>query len=40
MSLVDFRPQKLDGVRVCAVLDRVGVTVNKNTVPGDVSAFR
>ncbi|BHF57482.1 Serine hydroxymethyltransferase, cytosolic [Sparganum proliferum] len=40
LLLVDFRPIKLDGVRVCSVLDLLGVTVNKNTVPGDISAMR
>ncbi|KAM7536810.1 hypothetical protein Aperf_G00000081286 [Anoplocephala perfoliata] len=40
LFLMDFRPLKLDGVRVCTVLEAVGITVNKNTVPGDVNAFR
>lgn len=37
---MDFRPLKMDGVRVSTVLEAIGITVNKNTVPGDVSAFR
>ncbi|VDM03175.1 unnamed protein product [Schistocephalus solidus] len=40
LLLVDFRPIKLDGVRVCTVLERLGITVNKNTVPGDINAMR
>ncbi|VDK48696.1 unnamed protein product [Dibothriocephalus latus] len=40
LFLVDFRPIKLDGVRVYTVLDQLGVTVNKNTVPGDINAMR
>ncbi|VDD74126.1 unnamed protein product [Mesocestoides corti] len=40
LFLVDFRPLKMDGVRVSTVLESIGITVNKNTVPGDVSAFR
>ncbi|VDM32711.1 unnamed protein product [Hydatigera taeniaeformis] len=40
LFLMDFRPLKLDGVRVSTVLEAIGITVNKNTVPGDVSAIR
>ncbi|VDK33639.1 unnamed protein product [Taenia asiatica] len=40
LFLMDFRPLKIDGVRVSTVLEAIGITVNKNTVPGDVSAFR
>ncbi|VUZ44014.1 unnamed protein product [Hymenolepis diminuta] len=40
LFLMDFRPLKLDGIRVSAVLEAMGITANKNTVPGDVSAFR
>ena len=40
LVLVDFRPQKIDGGRVDHVLEKCGIAVNKNTCPGDVSAFR
>nr|CDS29190.1 Maternal Effect Lethal family member (mel 32) [Hymenolepis microstoma] len=40
LFLMDFRPLKLDGVRVSTVLEAMGITTNKNTVPGDVSALR
>lgn len=39
LLLVDFRPQKLTGSKVEYVLERMSVTVNKNTCPGDKSAL-
>lgn len=35
LLLVDLRPQKLTGKRAEEVLDAIGVTVNKNTIPFD-----
>ena len=37
--LVDLRPKGVDGSRVERVLELAHVAVNKNTVPGDVSAL-
>ena len=38
--LVDLRPKGLTGKDAQALLDRAGITVNKNTIPGDPqSAF-
>ena len=33
--MVDLRPIDLDGAKACDVLDSVGVTVNKNSIPFD-----
>mmetsp|Transcript_30311 Transcript_30311/g.55380 ORF Transcript_30311/g.55380 Transcript_30311/m.55380 type:complete len:522 (-) Transcript_30311:465-2030(-) len=39
MVLLDLRPRGVDGSRVERVLELAHVAANKNTVPGDVSAF-
>lgn len=39
LVLLDLRPKKLDGARVETVCDKVNITANKNTVPGDKSAL-
>lgn len=39
LVLVDLRSKKLDGGRVEEVCNRVNITANKNTVPGDKSAL-
>lgn len=39
LILVDLRSKKIDGARVEAVLERVNIAANKNTVPGDKSAL-
>ena len=39
LVLVDLRPKGIDGARVESVLDLVSITLNKNSVPGDTSAF-
>jgi len=39
LMLVDLKPQSVDGARVEAVLELAGIALNKNTVPGDKSAF-
>ena len=39
MLLVDLRPSGIDGARVESVLEMASVALNKNTVPGDKSAF-
>lgn len=39
LVLIDLRPKKIDGARVEAVLERINIAANKNTVPGDVSAL-
>src|SRR5438034_900912 len=40
LMLVDLRPKGLTGKEAQALLDRAGITVNKNTIPGDAqSAF-
>jgi glycine hydroxymethyltransferase len=33
--LVDLRPKGLTGQEAQTLLDRAGITVNKNTIPGD-----
>jgi glycine hydroxymethyltransferase len=35
LLLVDLRPKNLTGKDAEAALDRAGITVNKNTIPGD-----
>ncbi|HYK81531.1 MAG TPA: serine hydroxymethyltransferase [Gemmatimonadales bacterium] len=35
LMLVDLRPKQLTGKEAQALLDRAGITVNKNTIPGD-----
>jgi glycine hydroxymethyltransferase len=35
LMLVDLRPKALTGKEAQALLDRAGITVNKNTIPGD-----
>ena len=39
MVLLDLKPEKLDGARVEAVLERINIACNKNTTPGDKSAL-
>jgi len=39
LLLVDLRPSGIDGARVESVLEMASVALNKNTVPGDKSAF-
>ena len=39
LVLVDLRPQGLDGARVERVCELAGLSLNKNTVPGDKSAL-
>lgn len=39
LILVDLRSKNIDGARVEAVLERVNIAANKNTVPGDKSAL-
>lgn len=39
MILVDLRSQNIDGARVEAILERINIAANKNTVPGDKSAL-
>lgn len=39
LILVDLRAKNIDGARAERVLDRAGVTVNKNSVPGDLKPF-
>merc|ERR1719478_1800722 len=39
LLLVDLKPAGIDGARVEAVLERANIALNKNTVPGDKSAF-
>jgi glycine hydroxymethyltransferase len=39
LMLVDLRPAGVDGARVESVLDMASIALNKNTVPGDKSAF-
>eukprot|EP00184_Porphyridium_aerugineum_P003645 CAMPEP_0184696242 /NCGR_PEP_ID=MMETSP0313-20130426/3601_1 /TAXON_ID=2792 /ORGANISM="Porphyridium aerugineum, Strain SAG 1380-2" /LENGTH=491 /DNA_ID=CAMNT_0027154827 /DNA_START=257 /DNA_END=1732 /DNA_ORIENTATION=+ len=39
LMLVDLRPKGVDGSRVERVLELSSIALNKNTVPGDVSAF-
>ena len=35
VMLVDLRPKKATGISAEKVLDRAGITVNKNSIPGD-----
>ena len=37
--LVDLRPKKATGVSAETVLDRAGITVNKNSIPGDPEKY-
>lgn len=39
LMLVDLKPSGIDGARAERVLELSGIALNKNTVPGDVSAF-
>lgn len=39
LMLVDLRDKGVDGAKVESLLDRANVTINKNTVPGDLSAM-
>ncbi|XP_021967426.1 serine hydroxymethyltransferase, mitochondrial isoform X2 [Folsomia candida] len=39
LVLVDLRSKKLDGARVESVCNKVNITANKNTCPGDKSAL-
>ncbi|KAK5984913.1 Glycine hydroxymethyltransferase [Trichostrongylus colubriformis] len=40
LCLVDLRPKGIEGSKAEQVLDLAHITCNKNTCPGDVSAFR
>uniref|UniRef100_A0AC35TTK6 Serine hydroxymethyltransferase n=1 Tax=Rhabditophanes sp. KR3021 TaxID=114890 RepID=A0AC35TTK6_9BILA len=40
LLLVDLRAKKLEGARIESVLDLAHIACNKNTCPGDVSAFK
>lgn len=40
LLLVDLKPQGVDGASLQYVLDKVSITLNKNSVPGDTSAMR
>lgn len=40
LLLVDLRPNGLEGSRIEKVLDLASIVCNKNTCPGDTSAFR
>ncbi|KAE9554453.1 hypothetical protein FO519_002327 [Halicephalobus sp. NKZ332] len=40
LCLVDLRPKGLEGSRIETVLDMAHIACNKNTCPGDQSAFR
>ncbi len=39
LMLVNLKPNGIDGARAERVLELCGIALNKNTVPGDVSAF-
>ncbi len=39
LVLVDLRPYKITGKEAEAALENVGISVNKNTIPGDASAL-
>jgi len=39
LVLMDLRPKGLDGARVERICELCNITVNKNTCPGDKSAF-
>ncbi len=40
LFLVDLRPWGVSGDLVSSVLEDVGIAVNKNTIPGDISALK
>jgi glycine hydroxymethyltransferase len=40
LMLVDLRPIGVDGATASARLESVGISVNKNTIPGDTSALK
>merc|ERR1712228_466745 len=40
MCLLDLRPKGIDGAKVERVLEMSNIALNKNSVPGDVSALR
>ncbi|DBB01947.1 hypothetical protein WJX77_005106 [Trebouxia sp. C0004] len=39
LILVDLKPSGVDGARAQSVLDLASITINKNSVPGDMSAI-
>ena len=39
LILVDLRNKGIDGARVEAILEKINIAANKNTVPGDISAL-
>jgi glycine hydroxymethyltransferase len=39
LILVDLRSKNIDGARVEAILEKINIAANKNTVPGDKSAL-
>jgi glycine hydroxymethyltransferase len=39
VMLVDLRPKKATGVAAEKVLDRAGITANKNSIPGDPEKY-
>merc|ERR1719324_1587359 len=39
LQLIDLKPNGIDGARVESVLEMASIALNKNTVPGDKSAF-
>ncbi len=39
VMLVDLRPKKATGIAAEKVLDRAGITVNKNSIPGDPEKY-
>ncbi|ODQ79270.1 hypothetical protein BABINDRAFT_162304 [Babjeviella inositovora NRRL Y-12698] len=39
LILINLKSKKIDGARVEAVLERINIAANKNTVPGDSSAL-
>mmetsp|Transcript_17229 Transcript_17229/g.30999 ORF Transcript_17229/g.30999 Transcript_17229/m.30999 type:complete len:469 (-) Transcript_17229:6478-7884(-) len=39
LVILDLRAQKIDGARVEKVLEKASIATNKNTIPGDKSAF-
>merc|ERR1719311_235709 len=39
LLLVDLKPSGIDGARVESVVEKANMAINKNTVPGDKSAF-
>lgn len=39
LILIDLRSKEIDGARLEAVLERVNIAANKNTIPGDKSAL-